>query len=159
MSNAIKLLAGLTMLTLLAGCVNTPKHNVLSIGPITKQVLFSKHPQFLESYEQFTVSNQEMSFIKQWPNTTRVEVFFGTWCHDSEREVPRLLKLLNYQPDIEVTLIALDYQKGDPQGLANNRAIKYTPTIILYKNNKEAGRIIERPKGHLISDISSMLVN
>jgi len=54
-------------------------------------------------------------------------------------------------------LFGLDYTKSEPSGRAKIHDIKYTPTFIVYQNNREIGRIIERPKVSLIADISAML--
>jgi hypothetical protein len=35
--------------------------------------------------------------------------------------------------------------------------IKYTPTFIVYQNNQEIGRVIERPKVSLIADINEFI--
>ena len=78
-------------------------------------------------------------------------VLFGTWCHDSQREVPRLLKLLE-QSKVELnslTLVAVDYNKQDPQGLAEQFQLKYTPTFIVIDQSKEQHRVVEKPQGTL----------
>jgi hypothetical protein len=54
-------------------------------------------------------------------------------------------------------LLALDYQKSEPNGRAKEANIKYTPTFIISLAEKEIGRIIERPKESLVGDISDML--
>ncbi|MCO4800256.1 MAG: thioredoxin family protein [Colwelliaceae bacterium] len=137
--------------------MNTSEKRTLSVGQLTSEELFSSHESFLFSYDHFTISEKDISSVKQWPDTIRIEVFFGTWCHDSQREVPRLLKLLNHNSTILVDLIGLDYQKTEPQGLTVSKDIKYTPTIIIYKNNKEVGRIIERPNLSLVADMTDII--
>lgn len=145
------------LFSLLVGCANTAKQPSFALGEISKTNLLTTYQSFSTPYEQFTVSTEEQLLIKQWPSNIHIEVFFGTWCHDSQREVPRLLKLLSYTPTVDHQLIALDYQKSDPKDLAKNKGIKYTPTIILYKNNKEIGRVIERPTNSLVLDINEMI--
>jgi len=71
--------------------------------------------------------------------------------------VPRFLKVLSENADMTSRLIGLDYNKSEPKGTAKIHDIKFTPTFIVYRDNKEIGRIIERPKISLTADISSML--
>jgi thiol-disulfide isomerase/thioredoxin len=142
---------------LFVGCTSTTNQSSLSIGKISQSELLSTHKSFLDPYDQTKISSQDILLINQWPNTIHVEIFFGTWCHDSQREVPRLLKLLSHNLTITNSLIALDYQKSEPEGLAEQKMIKYTPTFILYKNNKEIGRIIERPIKSLVADMDEMI--
>ena len=84
---------------------------------------------------------------------------FGTWCHDSEREVPRLLKILDALGvgDERVTLIALDWDKREPRDRARDAGVKFTPTFIFYLDGSEAGRIVERPEVSLEQDIARIV--
>lgn len=83
-------------------------------------------------------------------------VFLGTWCHDSKREVPRFLKLLNaakVQLD-SLRLVAVGYDKLDPNGLAKQYDVRYTPTIIVSDGEKELVRMIEKPKQSIAADLT-----
>jgi thiol-disulfide isomerase/thioredoxin len=77
-----------------------------------------------------------------------VRVLFGTWCHDSQREIPKLLRMLediNLKPE-KISLIGLDYDKNEPLNRGEMLGVKRTPTIIFYKDEIEIGRIEETPK-------------
>jgi len=131
-----------------------------ALGVISENELLSDYADFKKNYQAFSISEQELEVIAQWPSNLKVDVFFGTWCHDSEREVPKLLKLLKANKHITPTLIALDFQKQDPEQSAKKHQVKYTPTIIIYKDSgkkEELGRIIERPKKSLVADINQLL--
>jgi thiol-disulfide isomerase/thioredoxin len=71
----------------------------------------------------------------------------GTWCHDSKREVPRVIKLFNLLAleNERIKIVALNKQKKGYFKNYKSFNIKRTPTIIFFKNGKEIGRIIERP--------------
>lgn len=129
----------------------------IQAGDIKVQQLLSNFPVFEKNYQTYPLDKTEQSIIKQWPNNLNIDVYFGTWCHDSEREVPRLLKIVEDHPHISLNLITLDYQKSEPQGRAMANKIKYTPTFIVYQNNQEIGRVIERPKVSLIADINEFI--
>jgi thiol-disulfide isomerase/thioredoxin len=146
------------MLVVVSACANNDlEKTTMAIGDVSQQQLMSNHKSFQQSYEQFQLSDFEITQIKSWPSDLYIDVYFGSWCHDSAREVPRFLKMVAENPSIFKRLIALDYDKSEPKGSAKSHDIKYTPTFIVYQNNKEIGRIIERPNVSLTADISAML--
>ncbi|GHE81621.1 hypothetical protein GCM10011501_07360 [Thalassotalea profundi] len=127
----------------------------MATGDITVKQLLSTYHTFNEEYEMFTLSNKDADLVKSWPKNMRVEVFFGTWCHDSEREVPRLLKAMN--DDVAIKLIALDYEKTEPLGRAVEAEIQFTPTFLIFLDNKLIGKIVERPSVSLVEDINILI--
>lgn len=138
------------------GAAETTNYHV---GDINQQALFTGYPEFNANYQAYKPSAESVaSFKESLPEALEVRVLFGTWCHDSEREVPRLLKLLDLAGirDEWVELYALDLKKKDPEGMADAMGIKYTPTFIFYVGDRELGRIVERPEVSLISDISRL---
>lgn len=126
----------------------------LLVGAVSAEQLFLTHPRFARVYERF----QPDASALRLPEDVQVLVFFGTWCHDSEREVPRLLKLLEAEglSEEKLTLIALDYRKHEPEGRAALFKVRYTPTAIFIRDDGEVGRIIERPNVSLYEDIKAM---
>ena len=79
-----------------------------------------------------------------------VEVFMGTWCDDSPREVPKLLKILDvlreqYKRDLAVSFVAVDRSKVKPEALLAGKSVDKVSTFIYYRGNMELGRIVERP--------------
>lgn len=90
-------------------------------------------------------------------------VFFGTWCGDSRREVPRLLKLFGAMgvPDANVELVALDRTdealKQSPTHEERGREIYRVPTVIVQRGGKEIARLVEHPVLSLERDLLSIL--
>jgi len=88
-----------------------------------------------------------------------IKVVMGTWCPDSRREVPRFLHVLDLWkfPPERVTFIGVDDAKKSPVGEYEGLGIQRVPTFIFYRNNIEAGRIIENPATSLEQDIVNIL--
>lgn len=146
------------IIVVLSACANSEsKSSSMAIGEIGPQQLLSEYQYFQQSYRMHNLTEEELLEVHRWPKGLHVDVFFATWCHDSQREVPRFLKVLNETAGMTSRLIGLDYNKSEPNGTAKKHDIKFTPTFIVYRDNKEIGRIIERPKISLTVDISSML--
>jgi len=151
----------LAFFSLLSVSVIADSNKDFAVGVISENKLLNDFSDFNQNFKEFSVSEQEREMIALWPETLKIDVYFGTWCHDSEREVPKLLKLLKANKHVTAKLIALDYQKQDPQHLAKESRIKYTPTIIIYldgSKKEELGRIIERPNKSLVEDINQLLL-
>lgn len=126
-------------------------------GIISKEALLAQYPPFAAEYSRYQPDAAEVQQIQNLQGLQLV-VLFGTWCHDSEREVPRLLKLLqqaNVATD-NLQLQAVNRQKQHPQQLHSYYNLKYTPTIIVLQNGKELGRIIERPQQSLAGDLAKI---
>ena len=125
------------------------------VGNISRQQLLGDYPEFARGYRTYSVG--EMGF--ELPQDLTVTVFFGVWCHDSEREVPRLLRVLDTLgvDESAVTLIALDTTKREPAGRALQQGVKFTPTFIFYIGDEEVGRIVERPESSLEQAIHGVL--
>jgi thiol-disulfide isomerase/thioredoxin len=88
-----------------------------------------------------------------------IKIVMGTWCPDSRREVPRFMKILSQwkYPVSDVIFIGVDNQKLSPVGEYDKLEIQRVPTFIFYKNNIEAGRIIENPVTSLEQDMVNIL--
>ena len=87
----------------------------------------------------------------------------GTWCGDSRREVPRLLKVLDEAGIAPQNIRIICTKSGNPghktspgreeQGLYIFRV----PTVIVYRQNKELGRIVESPVQSLEKDLLTIV--
>jgi thiol-disulfide isomerase/thioredoxin len=89
----------------------------------------------------------------------KIKIILGTWCPDSRREVPRFMRILDIWkfPVAMLTFIGVDNAKLSPVGEFDKLDIQRVPTFIIYKNNIEAGRIIENPTTSLEQDMVNIL--
>lgn len=143
----------LSLLLCTQACVS-----VESYGPISPAQLQVNYPQFRA---RPSTADDQSRLQQAWNSHPQLhlKVFFGTWCHDSEREVPRLLGLLEGAniATSNVVLIAVDHNKQDPQHEVTRFAIKRTPTIVLLQADQEVGRITERPIVSIAQDLIEMM--
>lgn len=114
-------------------------------------------PQY-NSYEP----NEELVFKIMESNMAEVSVLIvmGTWCPDTRREVPRFFKLADQcgMTRMKITLLGADMNKFAPIGDYDKLGILKVPTFIIYRNNIEAGRIIEYPQTSLEGDLAEILL-
>lgn len=145
----------------------TEKPKIL-YGICTKDSLladpFSKW--FTAGYDSYRPNSLTTSLLrKQSVDNISIDVFFGTWCGDSKREVPRFLKLLDEIsfPAKRLRLIGVgggdSLIKQSPQHEEAGKGIFRVPTFIIYKNGIEINRINEFPAFSLEKDMLAILTN
>ena len=125
-------------------------------GDLSIKNLFEMHEDFQDNYKKFQPKNLLDPVLFR---DIDIYVLFGAWCHDSQREVPRLLQILNTLdiPDNQIHLIGLDFTKNEPQDRGRDFKIKKTPTFVFLRNQKEIGRIVEMPEISLEADLLRIL--
>ena len=120
--------------------------------------------------------DQLKEFTKHWPSDYNpnsdilakikplikkkgIVLIMGTWCEDSEREIPGFIKILesiNY--DIKkMRIIAVDENKITPNFIEKKFGLINIPTIIFYDNENEINRIVEFPIKSIEEDILDIL--
>ena len=129
------------------------------LGPISRTDL-QKAPfnEWFESeYQTYEADPAILANIDL--NEIEVLTFMGTWCSDSQREVPHLLKILDQLnfPKEKINIIAVDEDKANPPDVIKKWGIEYVPTIILIRNGLEIGRVVEAPTMSLEKDMASTL--
>jgi len=108
-------------------------------------------------------ANYEVNEIHFNPNYEvpfdSIYVFLGTWCSDSQREVPRFCKIMDHEyfKGTYVRYFALDGNKKSDAIDTEEFYIDYVPTFIFYCHGNELCRIIEAPKLSLEEDIMDLL--
>ena len=118
------------------------------LGKITIEEL--QQEPFNEWYQMelngYEVDTELTSAISD-PGQYSYEVFLGTWCGDSRREVPRMEKIFSEMGiDMSsVLIVTLDRDKISSSGEQEGKDIRYVPTLIVSKDNQEIGRIVESP--------------
>ena len=131
-------------------------------GAIDREQLYFDYPEWKDIEVQYEPSSDIIEQLKNFNDTISVEIFLGTWCSDSKREVPAFFKIVDQASlDIkfDINIWAVDRDKRLDNGLAQKCNIEFVPTFIFYKADKEIGRIIEMPDGLLEEDVWAILKN
>lgn len=97
--------------------------------------------------------------IARATKTITVTIVMGSWCGDSQEQVPRFFKILDILSfqEADVTIICVDRNKKSLNGETDNLGITLVPTFIIYDSGKEIGRIIETPKEALEKDLFTII--
>lgn len=142
---------------------NSEKHlcGVVSLDKMLEDTTYTSW--FNKKYCKSGVSNS-YQFWRDNLKDVEVEIYFGTWCSDSKRNVPHFIKMwdclgLNRN---QLKLIAVydntekTKNKTSPTNEQEGKNIFRVPTFIFYQDGKEIGRIVEDPVNSLEIDLSQI---
>lgn len=128
--------------------------------------MFKRSPYsewFEKNYNAYAADSSAVLRLSSSLKGKTMEVFLGSWCGDSKREVPRMLKILDASgfDTADLHLIFVDYSmkayKQSPQHEEKGKNIHHVPTFILYDGKNEIGRIVESPVVNLEKDMLAIL--
>lgn len=135
----------------------------LVVGSVTPDRLLTTVPSYVQRKSEYTPDATVVEMMKDYVQPgDRVEVYMGTWCNDSEREVPKMLRIaddLKSQHGVELPMmfVAVDRSKQKPEALLKGKALTKVATFIYYRGDQELGRIEEKPAGVFEDDLLAIV--
>ncbi len=135
------------------------KGKEILVGKTTRKSFYQKYYNewFDANYRDYRSQAVTIQKLKPLINSYDIVIVMGTWCGDSREQVPVLYKILDeagYQKEPEVYCVPRKYLSYKP---VKNFHLKRVPTIIIYKNGQEKGRIIEYPMQSLEDDMLKII--
>ena len=135
------------------------------LGKIDKQGLEGENYKswFTTNYDSYQPNSELINTLTTELKNYTITLFLGTWCGDSQQEVPKLYKVLEACdfPMEQLTVIAVsrqaDMYKQSPQHEEVGLNIHRVPTVIFYKHGDEVNRIIEHPIKTFEEDILNII--
>ncbi len=116
---------------------------ILSRDVIQKDTSFTKwYNQNLKGYKPNVAA---LEGLKKHKDSIQLITFMGTWCEDSHVVIPQLFTLMDAAGFSEdhFTLLGVDRKKTTLSHLTEALNVTKVPTIIVMKNGKELGRVVE----------------
>lgn len=107
------------------------------------------------NYEDYAVNDETINSLKPLLENITVKAFMGTWCSDSQEQVPVFYKVFDaaeFDYD-NMVLITVNEDKKTPDNLQEGLDIERVPTFIFYKNGIEIGRFVEYPRESVEADM------
>ncbi len=117
---------------------------------------------YIRGLNEYVAHDSTVQAFKLLLNDVTFRVIMGTWCSDSDEEVPRFLNIL-YNAEYDVLnpanfeLICVDRDKKAPGIKVAKYKAEKIPTFIVYRKGKEIGRIVERFKSNPETDLLEIL--
>lgn len=145
--------------------VESPEGGVILLGPINRQGLLTApyNSWFDETYAGYKPRLSELGGVSKMLKGVQIVVFMGTWCSDSQQEVPQFYQILDAMkfPESQLRVFAVHNDPAQPKTTPGGEhkafQIEYVPTFIFMRDGKELGRIVEYPKKSLEADMRAIL--
>jgi thioredoxin 1 len=133
-------------------------------GKIAPEDIIQQYKPFKQNYLKFKPSETDIKNFKKLDGYDLV-VFFGLWCHDSQREVPRLIKLIE-QSEVNfnsIAFYAVNSNKEMPADYSNpstnELALTSTPTFYVLSQQQVIAKFVERPKTTITQELLSQILH
>ncbi|HEX6084310.1 MAG TPA: peptidylprolyl isomerase [Thermoanaerobaculia bacterium] len=130
----------------------------LQIGTLSEERLLSIVPDYAQRRSEYTPDITVLEMMKSYVRAgDRMEVYMGTWCVDSQREVPKFLRIRDdlrsqFGVELPATFVAVDRSKQKPEALIAGKNVEKVATFIYYRGDAELGRIVEKTQSPLFED-------
>ncbi|AKF10227.1 hypothetical protein DB32_007376 [Sandaracinus amylolyticus] len=120
------------------------------VGPTSRAEIEAALPAWRDAIASADVEEDTARALASVPPGAHVDVYLGTWCGDSRREITRLFRALEVAPEphpFTISFVGVDRAKRAPE-LPADLGLRYVPTIVVRRDGAEVGRIVESaPRG------------
>ncbi len=120
---------------------------IISKSDLENDPAFSKW--YTESQKIYPVLNEDaVKGMRTNKDNVNIIIFGGTWCEDTHFVLPKFFEMQEASGFSEdrITLYAVDRNKKTIGTIAEDYHITNVPTIIVMKDGKEVGRVVEYGK-------------
>lgn len=119
-------------------------------GVITRELVQkdSAFKWFAQNQLGYVPNADAVTALKSGASNLHFIVFGGTWCDDTKNILPKFYSLADAAtiPADHISLIGVDRSKKTIGYLAESLNVTLVPTIIVLKDGKELGRVVEYGK-------------
>ena len=132
---------------------------IISREILTNDTFFMKH-WYGPNQSSYSPNADAVAGLKKLSDSLQLVVFMGTWCEDSQFIIPKFYMLMDASgfPSNRITLIGVDRSKKTLSHLCEALNVINVPTIIVMKDGKEMGRVVEYGKsGMFDKDLAEIL--
>jgi thiol-disulfide isomerase/thioredoxin len=156
----------LLLLMLLFSCSQQPQAQTGNqppdlLGKVERSKLENnpEHTWYDNNYREYQPDVEKIRALRGYSDDMNVEIYMGTWCPDTRRDMPKFIKVLDEigVPEENIIIIGLDRTKTSSDDISIRRGITFVPTFIVYYKNEEVGRLDEifskRPEEYLLEFI------
>ena len=126
-----------------------PKHPEVKVlrGIVNKYMIQndSSFNWYNSSKSYYKPDTATLNAFERAKDKVQFVIFGGTWCEDTQYVLPKFFKLQEQSgfPDNRITLFGVNREKKSLESIAEAFGITNVPTIIILKNGKEQGRVVE----------------
>jgi thiol-disulfide isomerase/thioredoxin len=137
-----------------------PAEKPVLLGPITREQVEAAVPDWVQAEVESAPEKAAVAALASVAPGAEVTVYMGSWCGDSRREVSRLWRVLDESGGslpCKISYIGVDHDKKEPAALVSGSGLLYVPTLIVKRDGREVGRIVETSPHGVEQDLLALL--
>ena len=138
------------------------------LGPVTREQVEAAVPAWVQAGVEASPDLAAARALAGVAPGAEVTVLLGTWCSDSRREISRLWKAFDAIGatsgggagsglPFTLTYIGVDEAKQQPAAAVAAAGLKFVPTLIVRRDGREVGRIVESSPHGVEVDLLALL--
>jgi thiol-disulfide isomerase/thioredoxin len=158
----VRIGAWLCWVVLALGCARQARdHRPVVLGGLDAEKLFRRLPEWERGYREYQPDSAAVRVLREVQDPVEILVFLGTWCGDSEREVPHFMKALDVagNRNLSVRYFGVPRNFREADDAAAQYDIQAVPTFLVRKGATEVGRIVERATASIEADLAGILIS
>jgi thiol-disulfide isomerase/thioredoxin len=129
-------------------------------GELTREAVEAAVPDWVDAEVAAEIDAEAARALAGVAPGAEVAVYFGTWCGDSRRELPRLWRALDEVGSMvpfDLELVGVDRAKSEPADRLAGVDLRYVPTFVVRRDGREVGRIVETSPLGIERDLLALL--
>jgi hypothetical protein len=128
---------------------------------IGREKILATGKEWQEGYDAFKAEPELLEVLgTRADDQTRIDVYLGLWCSDSRRNVPPFIRIMDeLKAAARVNYYTVERKPaGDVKYFVEDLQVERVPTFIVYRGDREIGRIVENPKVTMLDDLIQILL-
>lgn len=129
------------------------------LGPLSKEEILENFPDWQVEVASYVPDQEVIEKLQSIPSEIKIEIFLGTWCPDTKRNVSAYFKIMDMvdNPLIMTSYIGVPRENDSRKPFIEGKNIIKVPTFIIFIDNQEKGRIIENPTKSVEEDLLDII--
>jgi hypothetical protein len=129
------------------------------VGRVSRQMIVEQREDWKESLEEASPDEKDARALATVKPGAEVTVYFGAWCDDCQRELPRFLKAVDIAGDVPFTyeLIGVDKYFRADEASVDPMDIPAVPYFVVERNGQVVGTVVEQPTETIERDLLLLL--
>ncbi len=129
------------------------------LGPLSKEEILENFPDWQVEVASYVPDQEVIEKLQSIPSEIKIEIFLGTWCPDTKRNVSAYFKIMDMVDNLLImtSYIGIPRENDSRKPFIEGKNIIKVPTFIIFIDNQEKGRIIENPTKSVEEDLLNII--
>jgi thiol-disulfide isomerase/thioredoxin len=141
--------------------IRTPQKDVVLVGPLPKEKILEALPEWARLAKAYEPNIRAVDAIHYFSKPARIRVFFASWNPDGKALTAAFLRTMEMADNsaVAVEWIGVSKDMKEPSEALRSGAVDKVPTLIVFVEGVEKGRVIGAPQFTIEEDVASLLLD